>query len=368
MLSRIGYAALGAYGLSILGAVMAPTQTDGDSRPVPMRRAGHTLSEPPLRGFAISLHHTEHLHLYLQAIDEMVELGFNCLEVTTPVFQTNGQAQEIHIKTGPGGGPERWQLVALLHHASQRRLTTALMPQILFTAPRGNEWRGKIHPAQWDPWWKHYQRVIDYFLDVANEASVDIFCVGSELLSTERQAHRWTRLIQHTRRRFGGQLTYSTNWDHYHIPTIWRDLDMIGISGYWDLSVGTGQGSPTLDQLTHRWQNIRRKVLSFAAAHRRPILFTEIGYPSLPWAIKDPWNYIRNGQVNADHRAQAMGYASFLTAWDDLLRHQHDPTQLRGVFFYAWDPYHHGGEQDTGYGVRGKPALDLLKHWLAEPH
>lgn len=365
MLFRTGYVALCVYGLSILGAVIAPDQTGDD----PLR-ATQTLprnappKHQPLCGFAISLHHTDHLHLYLQAIDEMATMGFNCVEVATPAFQTNGQSNQIRVETGPGRGPQRWQLLKLLHHAKRRNLTTALMPQVLFTDPRGNEWRGKIHPDQWDPWWHSYRRVIDYFLDVANETSVDIFSVGSELLSTERQSHRWAWLIGHARKRFGGRLTYSTNWDHYHVPTLWRDLDMIGISGYWDLSSSAGSGPQTLGQLTNRWREIRQKLLGFAAAHNRPILFTEIGYPSLPWAIKDPWNYINDAQTHADPNAQAMGYASFLAAWDDLLTSQPQIQLFSGVFFYAWDPYRQGSDQDTGYGVRGKPTLNLLKRWL----
>ena len=129
--------------------------------------------------FAFWMYHSTYKD-HLQAIDEMADLGCNSVEIITPAFQTDGQSQQVRIETGPKRGPLRWQLLALLHHAHQRGLTTTLMPQVLFTHPRGNEWRGKINPPNWGPWWDSYQRVIDYFLDIAQEASVDVFCVGSE--------------------------------------------------------------------------------------------------------------------------------------------------------------------------------------------
>ncbi len=37
---------------------------------------------------------------------------------------------------------------------------------------------------------------------------------------------------------------------------------------------------------------------------------------------------------------------------------------MAGVLFYRWDPYYHGGAHDTGYGIAGKPASEIIKNWL----
>ena len=146
------YSALLVYGLSIFGIVLAPNTGHGSD---PMSEVGAApalpVPETPLRGFAISLHHTEQLSLYLDAIDQIASLGFNCVEIATPAYQTDGAAHEIRIETGPGRGPSRSQLVKLLKHAKRRGLTVALMPQVLFTDPRGNEWRGKDPPRPMGP-------------------------------------------------------------------------------------------------------------------------------------------------------------------------------------------------------------------------
>jgi len=367
MLRCTGYAVIIVYGLSVLGATIASHHADQPSSTPPQ---ANTVPSPnpsmtqPLRGFAISLHHTDQLDRYLHAIDEIAALGANSVEVATPAFQTNGASQQIRIETGPGRGPGREQLIELLRHAKSQGLQTALMPQVLFTDPRGNEWRGKIHPDKWDPWWRSYQNMIDYFLDIAIEADVDLFSVGSELISTERQIDRWAALIAHVRSRYDGLLTYSTNWDHYPVPTIWQHLDMIGVSGYWDLTIDAQHDPPTHEELAGRWGDIRDKLLAFAATQDRPVLFTEVGYPSLPWALKDPWNYVNSDDLPADPHAQHLGYAAFLSAWQNLLVERPNPHVMAGVFFYEWDPYHRGGPQDSGYGVQGKPVFDLLKQWF----
>jgi hypothetical protein len=382
------YLALAVYVLAVIGAACAPTLPAAEAPPAPRL----TDSGQPLLGFAFSLHHTDDLEPYLRAVDDIADMGFNSLEIVTPAYQTDGAASDIAIQ--PGLSAQREDVLRLLKRAHQRGLRTSLMPIVLFSEPRGNEWRGKIKPEHWNDWWNSYRKVMDYFLDLADEGQADAFAVGSELLSTEEQTDQWMQVIAAARRKFRGRhvaLYYSTNWDHYQTPTFWSSVDMIGICCYWDLTVGTGTEHPTHEQLARRWDAIRKQVLSFGREQNRPVLFTEIGYPSLPWGLKDPWNYVNTKDAAAAPEVQAEGFASYLNAWGDLLgrpyhfpdlsparrRAQHravsaatQPAGVKpvaGVFFYSWEPLSAGGPADTGYGIKGKPTYDLLKLWLAQP-
>jgi len=316
-----------------------------------------------INGFALNLHHTDKIEPFFKAIDEIADMGFNSVEIVTPAFQVHGGSTKIALEVGPGHSPRREDLVAVLNYARKRGLRTVLMPIVLFSAPRGNEWRGKIQPEDWDPWWKSYRQVMDYFTDVANETGVSVFSVGSELLSTEKQNSRWSELIVHIRSRYTGKLSYSTNWDHYHVPVFWKSLDIIGINGYWDLTTLAKKTPPEPEALVERWTDIRKQVMDFGKSQERPVMLTEIGYPSLPWGLKDPWNYVNGSEAKSDPEVQAAGYKAFLDAWSDLVGAHRDPNQLTGVFFYKWDPYGSGAADDTGYGVKGKPTYDLLKKW-----
>ena len=373
MLRALTICALAVYALSILGAACA-------SRPLDLNRAeaeaaaarASPLARETSVGMAFDLHHTDQLDRYLAGVDTIASMGFDYVEVLTPAYQTDAKDDQVRIRSGRNFGPRREQLITLLRHARSRGMKTMLMPVVLLSEPGGDDWRGKIQPASWDRWWISYGDVIDYFIDIANEVGVETFSVGSELLSTERQTERWRDLIARVRQRYGGLLTYSTNWDHYHVPQFWTDLDLMGMNGYWNLTtLAADPEHPQADELRRRWQQIRAQVLAHAGRHGRPILFTEIGYPSLPWGLKEPWNYVDpNKAQKNDPRTQALGYSAFLSAWDDILtrpsrRHgAAEPAPLAGVFFYRWDPYHRGSPEDTGYGVQGKTTFDLLKSFL----
>jgi hypothetical protein len=357
----LGASTLLVYAVSLLGAAAAVSSHHPQTIAPPTRTPNATLPQPMI-GFTLNVHHTQKLHLYHDAIDQMADLGVNTLQLLTPAFQQHGASQQIEVKQGPGFGPPREDLIALLNHARQRGMTTALMPAVLFTEPRGNEWRGKISPENWNTWWSSYNRMIDHFVDIAVEADVDIFCVGSELLTTERHTRRWHELIDRVRSQFDGKLIYSTNWDHFHTPTFWRRLDLIGVSGYWDMTTYADRKQPPTDeQLDARWRQIQATLFAFAADMDMPFVITEIGYPTLPWALKDPWNYVADSGVAPDPQPQARGYAAFCRAWSNRLS---PDSHCAGVLFYNWDPYHQGGPGDTGYGIRGKPAYTIVADWL----
>jgi hypothetical protein len=326
------------------------------------------LDPKPLRGFALNFHHTPDIKIYFDAIDQIQDMGFDSIEVVTPMYQTNGASTDIRIIVGPGKSPSHEDLAKVLAYAKQKGFRTALMPIVLLAEPRGNEWRGKIRPDDWNTWWKAYEKSMDGFLKVAIASNTDVFSVGSELLTTEKQADHWSAFIKKTRARFKGRLSYSTNWDHYQTPVFWSQLDMIGINGYWNLQKDIPADQPvTHEKLVARWEEIQSQLLEFGESQKKPILLTEIGYPSLPWGLKDPWNYVNSKKATTDVQQQADGYRAFLQVWKPLFCDKPDTSVATGVFFYKWDPYFDGGDDDTGYGVRNKPAYDLLKAWVKPP-
>ena len=65
----------------------------------------------------------------------------------------------------------------------------------------------------------------------------------------------------------------------------------------------------------------------------------------------------------ADGESQARCYRAFFQAWTGTFLKPGSP--VIGFNCYYWDPYHHGGAADTGYGVRGKPALEIIRQAFA---
>jgi len=380
-------AALLVFALSVGGAWVAgsnhgPVAGDRASEP----RRGSSDAQPGERaeslsqmvGMALNVYHASSMDRYYEAIDRMAAMGVNTLQVVTPAFQRHGASPEVRIITGPRRGPTPQQLIGLLRHAREKGLNTILMPQVNFTEPRGNEWRGKISPPDWNRWWRSYRDMLDHFLAIARLGEADVFVVGCELLTTLTQRHRdqWDAMIERCRRRFDGKLTFSTTWDTYNRVSFWEKLDFIGISAYWDLTThAEDPDDPSEAAIAKRWEAIQQKLFAFSKAQDTPLLITELGYPSLPWALKDPWNYVNDGSVEPDLEAQARGYRAFLRNWHGYVtppgqaptqRPGGDGPPMAGAIFYEWDVYAAAPGEDTGMGIWGKPAYDVLHGWLRD--
>ncbi len=313
------------------------------------------LGQMPILGFGINAHHISDLPLYLQSVDAIADLGANTLLLVTPMFQERVDSSEVRIN--PVRCPTTEQLSAILRRAHRRGLQTVLLPIVLIEFPGEKDWRGVLKPADPEAWWASYERFIDYYLDIAVANSVDVFSVGSELNTTESEPPRWRRIIDRVRTRFGGRLTYTANWDRYEAVSFWSMVDFISVSSYFELAREKPDAS--VAELTRAWRIKRSQMLRFARSEHKPLVLMEVGYPSLPWAAAHPWEYVVRDDAQVDHAAQARCYRAFFEAWTDTFLTPGSPAI--GFNCYFWDPYHRGGADDTGYGVRGKPALTIIR-------
>ncbi len=163
---------------------------------------------------------------------------------------------------------------------------------------------------------------------------------------------RWRALIAAVRSVYPGRITYSANWDQLEVMTFGDALDFLGMNAYFEV----GDEGPTLYGMLANWQEPLATVSRWQARHGKPVVVTEIGYPSREGGTVDPWNY--RGQGGADAEEQDLGYRAFITAWAAQ-------PWLAGVYFYYWwdDPTDGG----RGYTPRGKPAARTVFRWYTSP-
>lgn len=314
----------------------------------------------PLIGFSIGIEPDTTADTLSRDIDAVAALGCNSVTLVTASFQGHGGVDYIE-----SNGPEVDRALRLLDHglryAKQRGLATVVLPIVLLSHPRGGEWRGQIQPARWNAWWDSYRAMLTQHLNVAAAANADVFCVGSELISTEHQDDAWRRTIALCRDRFDGVLTYSANFDAYSHPVFWQYLDAVGMNGYFDVATGATASPPDDKSLAANWRAWRQRLLAFAAIQERPLLITELGYPNLPHALRTPWDYTNPKNLPGDDAVQAAGYRAFLNAWQRDMR-QSSPdshaegsaeSALLGVQFWRWN--------DPVYGVAGREAEGVLR-------
>jgi len=362
LITVAGLLVLAPVGCGVIAADHGDTPAAGDAPDTGSRASEsprRTVAEVrPVAGVALNCHHISDLSLYLKSVDRIAELGANALLVVTPMFQQRADSNIMRIE--PAKCPTRNQLIAILNRAESLGLHTTLLPIVLIEQPGDDDWRGTIRPQDWDSWWASYRDFLDYYLDIANRAEVDLFSIGSELNTTEPQIDRWRSVIEHVRSAFDGQITYSANWDRYRKVELWPLLDVIAVSSYFEIGRQLDdQTTPTTANLAEAWRKPQRELLEFASRHDRPLILSEVGYPSVPWAARHPWNYVVEDGATADHAAQLMCWQAFVRAWADVFASPDNPAA--GFFAYAWDPYHHGQPSDTGYGIHGKPAEPVIR-------
>ncbi len=352
-------AVLGVVGL-LLAALAAPhgfhalAQRKADPVPLPPPLKPSPAGE--FRGFSLQLHSNDPNIPFEQYVEEIAQTGANTIGLSLAAFQENASSSSLFVEYRKV--PSLKRLEGLVRLARRRKLRVVMMPIVLLENPGPGDWRGRINPPKPDKWWADYESYILRYARVAETSGVEVFVVGSELVSLEDQTDRWRALIAKVRKVFSGILCYSANWDHYRDIEWWSDLDVVGMTSYHDL---VGDKKPTLDVLRASFKPIKQKILAWQKEIGRPILFTEVGWPSQQGCAKEPWNYY--GSKVPDVETQAKCFQAFFETW-------RQEKAVAGVLIWEWrnHPNQEGGPKDTSYIPRGKkPTMKAIQDYFRSP-
>lgn len=216
-------------------------------------------------------------------------------------------------------------------------------------------WRGDIKMKSADDWAVFHDRLeeeIVRYAVLAEEEGVELFGLGLEYHhSAGKFADRWRRIAESVRAVFRGKITYSANWwKEYEEVRFWDAVDYIGVGSYFPLCDSAKSGP---DEWRDGWEEIREKLENLAIKWRRPIVFTEIGYPTYRDAAYRPWEWTSTEGKVIDPAAQA---ACYRLMFDELAEH----PWFHGMFlwrFYTkrstikpWD-----------YSPQNKPAEAIVR-------
>lgn len=306
----------------------------------------------PIRAVGIQVQRTDWIDRYKESIDEVADLGADAVKIVVDARQEDGSSNSIYLDMRMTPNPDA--LGELFRHAKARGLKVIFMPIVLVDDPKGDEWRGTLRPESWAKWFDAYRNMLGHFLWIAEGNGVDVFVIGSELLSSEKQAAEWDRTIAFIRERFSGLITYSSNWDHYHNVPFWNKLDLIGMNSYWTLGPDK---NASVETIVANWRDIKRELEPFIKRQGKPLIFLEVGWTSLDNAAKEPWDYTQPVPVNLE--LQKRLWQGFWEAW-------YGTPWLGGFSIWEWPPGN-GGPEDRGYTPENKPAEQVIRDWLAKP-
>jgi hypothetical protein len=266
----------------------------------------------------------------------------------TTWFQKTPQSTEIFPQNPKGGmTPTDDALKHAINMAHSLGMKVMLKPHLDI---EDGTYRGDFYPVQ--GWFPAYAKFIKHYAKMAKEFNAEMYCVGVELrgATTWEQEARWRELIRDVRKIYDGPLTYAANWDEYPNIDFWDALDYIGIDAYFPL---TDKYDATLPEIVRGWEKRADEIEGWLAKKNlaKPILFTELGYPSVDGANVQPWVGISNVR---DRQEQA----DCITAAFQVLTRR---DWFRGFYWWHYFPTDRPLVEDLT--LRGKLAEEVVSQW-----
>ncbi len=293
------------------------------------------------------------------ALERMAGDGANWVAIVPTQFMAT-----VHSNTiGPdpaGRSASDAAVARAIDDAHARGLKVMLKPHIDSLDGAG---RVDLTPSSPAVWFAEYQRVITGYARLSEAHGVELFSVGTELASlndADNYAY-WAGIIAGVRAAYGGPLTYAASLNDFDSIPFFGLLDYLGMDFYFPLSDAT---EPTTDELVRGWTdysgtygqaNWLQRIEDWQAGWGMPVIFTELGYRSIPNVAKTPWD-CAPGAYDGMNQARA---------YEAAFRVLKDKTWLAGVFWWDWEAgAGAGGAGDGGYTVRDKPAETVVKSWF----
>ncbi|MFH1665408.1 MAG: hypothetical protein ABIA77_04595 [Candidatus Omnitrophota bacterium] len=286
-----------------------------------------------------------------RSLENLANLGAEYISIVITRYQNSYNSTKIIATENT---PSDISISHVIRKAHSLGLKVMLKPHLDLLDTAGETcWRADIGFADendWKEWFKEYRRFILHYAGMAKRFRAESFCVGTELSFTSQKDNLWRdEIISNVRKVYSGKLTYASNWDNYQNIKFWDELDYIGIDAYFPLS---HKKTPSQTELRRGWEKWKMELRIFHSKMNKPIIFTEIGYPSSPYAAAHPW---KRGMIgNSDTNIQAMCYKAFFdTMWDC--------PWLEGVYWWKWDTsIYAGGKNNRQFTPQNKPAEKIL--------
>ncbi len=294
----------------------------------------------------------------VDVLDSLHALGLTHVALTVFAFQPALDAPELRMNPDA-----RWfseSDAGIRRMAAEGRaagVRVVLKPHLWV---RGG-WTGDIamrSEADWQAWEAQYRLFALHYARLSAEIEAPLFVVGAELgRAVAARPAFWRSLIDEVRAVYPGPVTYAANWhDDYENVAFWDRLDYVGVQAYFPLAADARP--PDSTALRQAWEPHVAALRRVARQTGRPVLFTEIGYRSVPYAAREPWRWPERDEDTApDPDLQARLYQAFFdTVWPQ--------PWFAGALF--WKLYPPGAPPRLlDFTPQGKPAEAVLKRGFA---
>jgi len=288
-----------------------------------------------------------------ESLKKLAEVGASHVAIVVTQYQDKYDSTRIYPNDTT---PTDKSLLHIIAKAHELGLKVLLKPHVdIAFNVNYNCSRSDIcfyNDADWNSWFAGYKSFIMHYANLAKATNSEILCIGTELSGSTHKEHYWRSLIAEIRQIFSGELTYAANWDNYYNVPFWDVLDFVGIDVYFPL---TEKQNPSLTQIKRGWEEWKSELRIFHKQFKKPIVFTEIGYPSASNAAITPWKNGASG--NPKPEIQEKCYKAFFEViWGC--------PWLNGVYWWRWSPnIYAGGKYNRRYTPQNKPAQKVIERY-----
>ncbi len=291
-----------------------------------------------VRGVALGLFASDPSYDYGMLVDEIRGRGSTDVLVVVQWTQPNVWSSDIDA-SGPATAKNE-TVLRTIQQVNAAGMRATVMPIVRLQERTPTQWRGTI-AADPDAWFDAYGTHLETLARTAETAGANRLLIGSELASLQKHDDHWRALIKRTRGVYSGTLSYSANWDAFEDVPFWDALDEVGVTGYFPV--------------THddAWRAPKAKFEALRKRTKKPVIITEIGYPSHELAAQRPWDQFANSKPAP--ALQAKLYKRFCAEVEF-------PRDVDGAFFWNWFGF--GGPGEVSFTPRGKPAAAVMESCL----
>lgn len=228
-------------------------------------------------------------------------------------------------------------------------------------------------PANKNRFFTYYDQLLERTARFAEQHHVYGMYLATNLVQTEQYEDDWETAIHKVRALYHGQLFFRTNWWYYAdwaSDTVtnynnmlnrkfWKDVDVIAIASYFEL---TAKPNPTSEDLqkalydvpyNNRHQNIVAQIKALHDKWHKPIFFGELGLAPHPLAASQPWS-----DHNASH---TPGNDQIVANWFDAFYQVFSKYDWwKGYSIFTID------DPNSMYNPYGHPAATTIKNQSIE--
>ena len=293
----------------------------------------------------------------IESQNELMKTGINWVCLAFPVSQKSYSSTEIYFDYRYNM-PDL-EIIDTINRFHEKNIKVCLKPMIncsdgiwraLIDFPDANMMEEDYY---WKQWFEFYQAFLEHYAQIAEFTKCEMFCLGCEMLGTERKEDYWRQTIAKVRKIYSGPLVYNTNHGKEEVAQWYDAIDYIGTSAYYPVEKMPGASK---EEMAKEWKKIAANLKVISKKLGKKIIFMEIGCRSVSEASIHPWDFTE--QLPWNEEEQANFYQSCMEIFMD-------DEYFAGVFWWDWSTYIYNdvneAKEDKGFNIHLKKAEKVVK-------